>query len=72
MNFDTITTNNELELNDAELERIYGGHDCCQSGGASIHSYAVICDVSLFSLNVNVLNIVNIGTSQYQYCVNND
>jgi bacteriocin-like protein len=73
MNFDTIATNhNELELSDTELENVYGGNDCCQSGGAHVHSYAVICDVSLFSLNVSVLNIVNIGTSQYQYCVNND
>lgn len=70
MNFDTIATNNAIELSDAELENVYGGHACCDNG--SVHSYSLICDVSLFSLNVNVLNIVNIGTSQYQYCVNND
>ena len=74
MNFDSVTTNhNELELSDAELETVYGGTDGNSSShGERIHSYSVICDVSLFSLNVSVLNIVNIGTSQYQYCVNND
>lgn len=72
MNFDTIATNNAIELSDAELENVYGGGDCCHSGGASVHSYSLICDVSLFSLNVSVLNIVNIATSQSQYCVNND
>ena len=71
MNFDSVTTNhNELELSDAELETVYGGNS--SSHGERIHSYSVICDISLFSINVNVLNIISIATSQTQVCINND
>jgi|SwirhisoilCB2_FD_contig_61_210840_length_647_multi_5_in_0_out_0_1 hypothetical protein len=74
MNFDSVTTNhNELELSDAELETVYGGTDGNSSShGERIHSYSVICDISLFSINVNVLNIISIATSQTQVCINND
>lgn len=72
MNFDIVTTNNELELSDAELENVYGGTDGAWSGGERIHSYSVICDISLFSINLNVLNIISIATSQTQVCINND
>lgn len=72
MNFDIVTTNNELELSDAELENVYGGTDGTWGDGARIHSYSVICDISLFSINLSVLNIISIATSQTQFCVNND
>lgn len=71
MNFDSVTTNhNELELSDAELETVYGGGDSAH--GERIHSYSVICDISLFSISVNVLNIVSIATTTTQVCINND
>ena len=62
----------ELELSDAELEAVYGGNGWSVGHGEHIHSYSVICDISLFSINVSVLNIVSIATSTNQVCVNND
>lgn len=62
----------ELELSDAELEAVYGGNDWSWAHGEHIHSYSVICDISLFSINVNVLNIISIATSTTQVCVNKD
>ena len=66
---------NELELSDAELSSVYGGTEGFGHGfshATHIHSYSVICDISLFSINVSVLNIVSIATSTTQVCVNND
>ena len=77
MNFDIVKTagetlSNEIELSDTELETVYGGTGWSDSHGERIHSYSVICDISLFSINVSVLNIISIATSTTQVCVNND
>lgn len=66
---------NELELSDVELSSVYGGTEGFGHGfshAARIHSYSVICDISIFSINVSVLNIISIATSTTQVCVNND
>jgi mersacidin/lichenicidin family type 2 lantibiotic len=67
----------ELELTDSDLESVYGGGNSFgwsagHSRTENIHSYAVICDINLFSLNVNLINIISIGNSVTQVCVNHD
>lgn len=62
-----------LELTDAELETVYGGwHEDSEVHDRHIHSFAVICDINVFSLNVNVLNVIRIGTAATQVCVSRD
>lgn len=66
----------ELELTDAELESVYGGHSWSHSHVTvtreNFHSYALICDINVFSVNLPVLPILNIGNSNTVVCVNAD
>lgn len=78
MDFDVVSTN-ELELTDAELESVFGGGAVAAASAAdfqrvSIHSYAVICDIDIFSLNLNVITVslLNILSPRTQVCINND
>lgn len=113
MNFDTVQTwkneNDQLELQDAELERIYGGGGGfgpgfggglppvggpvggpvvapVPVGGAGagavashslassqrIHSFSVVCDINIFSINAVIIPIINIANCLNQICANSD
>lgn len=68
------------ELSDAELESVYGGSWGLPDGilGAStssanashtrVHSFAVLCDVSIFSINLLTVPIVPIASPTTQVC----
>jgi len=73
------------ELNDAEMAAVNGGNggfgDGFGFGAASSssssskfarehsHSFSLICDISIFSLNVVQLNIIPIASEFHQTCV---
>lgn len=72
-----------LELTDDELETVQGGghgHDGVGLASASRSlasrsiSYAVICDITLFSLDIKILNIelLNIGSPNSKICINHE
>jgi hypothetical protein len=77
----TIESPGQKQLTDAELESVYGGWGGSGVGvGAAgslaaserIHSFSVVCDISIFSLNAVVLPIVNIADCTTQICANNN
>lgn len=47
-------------------------HSGAFASSADVHSFSVLCDINVFSLNVNVLNILNIATNTTQVCANRD
>lgn len=47
-------------------------HSGAFASSERIHSFSVLCDINIFSLNVNVLNIISIASSTTQVCVNAD
>jgi mersacidin/lichenicidin family type 2 lantibiotic len=74
------------ELCDSELSVVCGGHDGYGAFGAAAsasafssehrtHSYAVLCDINIFSLDAHVLGLdrlINIGSKETRPCLNND
>jgi hypothetical protein len=77
------------EMNDEQLEAVYGGGGAplglglgggslgvgaAQSAASSqrIHSFSVVCDVNIFSLNLDLIPIINIATCTTQVCANKD
>ena len=81
--------NSVSELSESELETIYGGgggfgEPVGGAGAASssafaserrIHSFSVLCDINLFSLDANIIAIpqlIGILSPHTQVCLNND
>jgi mersacidin/lichenicidin family type 2 lantibiotic len=75
-----------LELSDEDLEEVQGGaghfgvshHNlgfasASRSRATHCLSYAVICDITLFSLDIKILglDLLNIGSPTSQICINN-
>lgn len=65
----------ELELTDAELESVYGGY--AESHHVRVHkeeirSFALICDINVYTIDLGVLPILNIGNSTTIVCINAD
>ncbi len=72
------------ELGDADLAAVYGGDMPDNYGVASAaassssrrtHSFSLLCDINIFSLDVPVLAIprlINIGASETQVCINRE
>ena len=42
----------ELELSDTDLETIYGGGLSHSSGGTRIESFALICEINIYTLSI--------------------
>ena len=71
-----------LELSDDELETVFGGgHGVgiataahASSSQETLRSYALICEINVFSLDIKVLNLnlLNIGDSHTQICIHHD
>ena len=85
----SLPTNPAGELNDTELTAVCGGYNGYGYGGdfgvASSssashtqfrgHSYAVLCDINVFSADVHILGLdrlLNIGSCETRPCLNND
>ena len=47
-----------------------GDGGCSYSYSQSIHSYALVCDVNVFSINLSVVSLLNIASPTQQVCVN--
>lgn len=47
-------------------------HSGSFASSEDVHSFSVLCDINVFSLNVSVLNIISIATSATQICLNRD
>jgi hypothetical protein len=47
-------------------------HSGAFASSAHVHSFSVLCDINVFSLNASILNIINIATSTTQVCLNRD
>ncbi|HXR66020.1 MAG TPA: mersacidin/lichenicidin family type 2 lantibiotic [Ktedonobacteraceae bacterium] len=72
----------ELELTDDELETVFGGsHGLHASGIAAayaknetLRSYALICEINIFSINIEVLtlDLISIGNPRSKVCVHHD
>ena len=77
--------NTPAELTDAELESVYGGWSndngssaaaavaAAHSSSVRVHSFSLVCDISIFSLNAPglVINLANIASPNCQTCINN-
>ena len=73
-----------LELSDDELEAVFGGGHgigvaatsaaAVAARSSSILSYALICEINVFSLDVEVLHIelLSIGNEHCTWCVHHD
>ena len=75
-----------LELNDNDLENVFGGGHgdwgspalgaaaASSASKTNIHSFAVICEINIYSIDVRVLQIdlLRIGSSHSQICVRRD
>jgi len=75
MKFDSVLAWGELT--DTELEMVYGGTVGVGASGSAasterIHSFSVICDINIFSANLDLIPIVNIADCVNQTCANND
>ena len=75
MKFDSVLAWGELT--DTELEMVYGGTVGVGASGSAasterIHSFSVICDINIFSTNLDLIPIVNIADCVNQTCANND
>ena len=67
-----------LELSDAELENVFGGGHgvgvvataSAHRSSEAIHSYALICEINIYSIDIEVLdiNLLSIGNSHTQIC----
>ena len=81
----SLPANPAGELSDADLASVCGGSWGAGFGAASAasafasehrtHSYSVICDINVFSLDVHVLGLdrlINIGSKETRPCVNDD
>ena len=75
--------NTPAELTDAELETVYGGwgNDNGSSSAAAaaasasssdrrIHSFSLVCDISLYSVNLSAVSALNIADCFNQTCIN--
>jgi hypothetical protein len=65
------------ELTDTELEMVYGGSvgvGASESAATTerLHSFGIICDISIFSANLDLIPIVNIADCVNQTCANNN
>jgi hypothetical protein len=76
------------ELTDTELEMVYGGGGFGGGGfgggsvgaGAAgslaashrVHSFSVVCDISIFSANLDLIPIINIADCLNQTCANDN
>lgn len=64
------------ELNEAELAAVYGGGEFGLGSSSSAafssehrtHSFAVLCDLSIFSLNLITIPIIPIASPTTQAC----
>jgi bacteriocin-like protein len=80
-----IASLKQKQLTDEQLEAIYGGGGAplgvspvlaaiggsgSQACDTRVHSFSVLCDISVFSLNAVVLPIVNIADQTTQTCAN--
>lgn len=76
-----------VEMNDEQLEAVYGGGGAplglgggglgvgaTESAASSerIHSFSVLCDINVFSLNLDLVPIVNIADCTTMVCANRD
>ena len=78
MKFDIVSS---LELSDAQLEAVYGGWGGSGLGAAAsgsvasserVHSFSVLCDINVFSLNLDLIPIINIADCTNQICANSN
>ena len=82
MKFDINSVN---ELSENELESVYGGwgNDNGSSSAAAavagasgynssehVHSFALLCDISVYSITLTVTSIANIASPTNQCCFN--
>ena len=78
-----LPSNPAGELSESELSAVCGGYDGFGAAASSAafasehrtHSYAVLCDINIFSLDVHVLGLdrlINIGSKETRPCFNND
>lgn len=70
------------ELSDAELESIYAagifpfgttglaGSSSSFASSTRVHSFSFTCDISVFSLNLLIIPVVNIANCVNQICAN--
>ena len=78
--------NTPAELSEAELETVYGGWNGGYNGPGSsaaaagalatsyserVHSFSLLCDISIYSLNAQglIVNAINIASPVSQTCV---
>lgn len=68
----------ELELADDELEQVFGGRHTPGVGNADAFahddwplSYALICEINIFSIHIEILtlDLINIGNPRTEVCV---
>jgi len=72
-----LSTNLASELTDVELESVYGGSigvggSLSSAASKRIHSFSVLCDINIFSLNAIVIPVLSIASSTNQACFNDD
>ncbi len=84
----TLPANPVGELCDSELSNVCGGFDGNGVGAFGVatsssafhgtfrgHSYALLCDINVFSADIHVLGLdrlINIGNCETRPCLNND
>jgi len=71
-----------LELTDDELEQVFGGGHGAHAGGIAtafahddeIRSFALICEINIFSIDIQVLtlDLLRIGDPRTKVCVHHD
>jgi mersacidin/lichenicidin family type 2 lantibiotic len=72
-----LSTNLASELTDVELESVYGGSvglgaSASLASDERIHSFSVLCDINIFSLNAIVIPVLSIASTTNQTCANED
>jgi mersacidin/lichenicidin family type 2 lantibiotic len=72
-----LSANLASELTDVELESVYGGGIGLGGSHSSalserIHSFSVLCDINIFSLNARLIPILSIASATNQTCANDD
>jgi bacteriocin-like protein len=65
----------QKQLTDEQLESVYGGGVGVGAAGSlasskRIHSFSVVCDISIFSANLDLIPIINIADQTTQICAN--
>lgn len=79
----------ELELSDNELEDVFGGNlgdgfipalgaatasSATSAKKVVVHSFAVICEINIYSIDIKVLNInlISIGNTHSTICIHKE